>query len=237
MSAYGWDTFWKNERHAFSKVMKIGTTYFCAQLSEFLGIKKGDGILDYGCGPGFVADFFKTREVSVTGVDINDFFIQECRSKHANSIFIKIESNAEANRSIFERDLKGKKFDLIIFLSISQYFKNLEDLEGVLKSVLPYTKASGKIILADVIDPKSSNFKDAISLFRRCLSAGKIDAYFAFMFYLLSSSYRKLSQNVKLLKISRQSLSTIADKNHLNLQQVKNLTIHSTRPNYILTKK
>jgi 2-polyprenyl-3-methyl-5-hydroxy-6-metoxy-1,4-benzoquinol methylase len=237
MSAYGWDTFWKNERDAFSEVMKIGTTYFCERLTELLGVKKGAEIFDYGCGPGFIADFFKSREVSITGADINDFFIRQCRSKHAHSLFIKIESNPEANRGIFDRNLEGKKFDFVIFLSISQYLKNLEDLEGILTSVLPYTKISGKIILADVIDPESSNFKDAFSLFRRCVSSGKIDAYFAFMFYLLSSRYGVLSQNVKLLKISRQSLSTIADKNDLNLQHVKNLTIHSTRSNYILTKK
>jgi SAM-dependent methyltransferase len=237
MNTYGWETFWKNQGRAFDNVMKIGTIYFCAQLSKLFGIKKGDEIFDYGCGPGFVADFFKIKEVSVTGADINDFYIKQCRSKHANSLFIKIESNAEANLPILNRQLREKKFDFVILLSISQYFKNLDDLENVITLLLPYTKINGKIILADVIDPGSSNFNDAFSLLIHCIKERKVVAYFTFMFYLFFSSYRKLSQNVKLLTISRQCLNRIADKNGLNLEYVKDLTIHSTRSNYILTKR
>ena len=237
MSSYTWDSFWKDQRQSFNEMMRINTAYFCEKLSEKIEIENGAEVLDYGCGPGFLVDCLKPGQLSITGADINDFFLDECRRKHPSSLFVKIETDLSVNWKIFHEALKDKKFDFIILLSITQYFKDLRELEDVITFLLRYTKIGGKIILADIVDSETSSLKDAWFLFLHCLRKGKVSLYFGFISYLLFSEYRKISQNVKLLTISRESLNQIANNNKLDLMCVMGLTIQVSRKNYVMTRR
>jgi 2-polyprenyl-3-methyl-5-hydroxy-6-metoxy-1,4-benzoquinol methylase len=237
MDSEGWDNFWRDQRDSFNEVMKIGTTFFGVQLSKSFDLKSGDEILDYGCGPGFLADHLEPKKVVMTCADINPLFIEAGKRNHPAFTFITITSDTDINRKIFEEQLRGKKFDFIILLSIAQYLKNVATLEKVINVLSPYIKEGGKVIIADVIDQSSSAISDALSLFVHCVKKGKILAFFRFIFYLLFSDYRKLSSGIELLKISEESMSQIANNNSLKYKKVRGLTIHSSRTNYVLEKR
>ena len=237
MDLGGWDNFWRDQRDSFNEVMKIGTTFFAVQLTKSFDLKSGDEILDYGCGPCFLADYLEPKHVAMTCADINPLFIEQGKKNHPAFTFIAITSDAEVNKKIFEEQLQGKKFDFIILLSIAQYLKNVAILEKVINILLPYVEEGGKIIVADVIDQSSSAISDALSLFAHCVKRGKIMAFFRFIFYLVFSDYRKLSSGIELLKISEESMGQIANNNSLNYEKVRGLTIHSSRTNYVLEKR
>jgi 2-polyprenyl-3-methyl-5-hydroxy-6-metoxy-1,4-benzoquinol methylase len=237
MNANGWGKFWESQKTSFDDVMKISTAFFATQFTKTFHVSPGNTILDYGCGPGFLEDCLKTKQVSITGADINDFFIEQCKINHPGATFIKITTNIEVNRKILEEELKGKTFDFVILLSITQYLKDVAELESIIRMLYTYTSANGRIIIADVVDPKTSSIKDALALLFYCIKKGKVKAYTMFMLHLLFSNYRTTSMDNKLLQISPEVLCQIAKKNFLECNSIEGLTPHPTRANYILTKK
>lgn len=203
--------------------MKIATGYFTTQLIKKQYIKPGQAILDYGCGPGFVADDLAAAGVSITGVDINAFFIEECRKNHPSHTFILTK----------DLQLGAQKFDLIILLSVAQYLKSAADLQNILQLMLLHLKTDGQIIIADVLDDHTSSIKDAWALFVHCIKKGKIAAFTGFIAYLLFSDYRKISKKTQLLKLPSAAIHEMARNLELDLKEVPGLTLHPSRCNYI----
>ena len=236
MSSSGWNTYWQNQGESFNAAMKIATGFFASQMETVFHINSNNEIFDYGCGPGFLIDGLAPRTKSIVGADINVFFLEQCRKNHPASLFINITTDVETNRRILNEQLEGRKFDYVVLLSISQYFKNMQELEKVVGMLFSCCKENGKIIVADVIDQNTSSLRDAISLFLHCLRKGKVMVFFSFMFYLLFSDYRKLSQKMKLLRVPEKAVSQMADRNGWHYKKIEGLTIHSSRTNYVFAR-
>jgi 2-polyprenyl-3-methyl-5-hydroxy-6-metoxy-1,4-benzoquinol methylase len=237
MSEFKWGNFWYNQKRSFDAVMTISTRIFAMRAEKLFSLKPSDLIFDYGSGPGFLSDYLEPKKISVTGADINKFYLEQSRQNHPHSLFIHISTDIESNKKILESELKQKTFDFIILLSIVQYFENTKEVETVLRTLLPYLKKSGKLIIADVIDQKSSAIRDAIALFFQCAREGKILDFFRFITYLVFSNYSRISREARLLKLSEEAIHKMARENLLNYRQVKGLTIHPSRTNYILTRE
>jgi 2-polyprenyl-3-methyl-5-hydroxy-6-metoxy-1,4-benzoquinol methylase len=237
MSSTTWDIFWKDQRQSFNAAMKIATGYFVTQLEKLYQLKPTSAIFDYGCGPGFVADSLADKSIQITGADINEFFIEECRKNHPASLFMVITTDISTNKKILDEQLKEKRFDYILLLSVAQYFKNTGELEELIRMLRFYMKENGKIIVADVIDENTSSIRDALSLLLHYIKIGKVPTFFRFMFYLMFSNYRKISGKIPLLQIPEQAVRDIAASNELNYEKVKGLTIQPTRSNYIFSNK
>jgi 2-polyprenyl-3-methyl-5-hydroxy-6-metoxy-1,4-benzoquinol methylase len=237
MSSSGWDNFWKGQRKSFYAVMRIATGYFVSQLEKLYHFKPTDAIFDYGCGPGFVADFLASKNIRTTGADINEFFIGECRKNHPASLFMLITTDTTVNKKILEEQLQGRQFDYIILLSVAQYLKTANDLEDIVQLLRIYMKEQGRLIIADVLDDDTSAIRDAIALFTHCMKKGRIGTFIGFMSYLIFSNYRKLQSEVSLLRLPELAISDMAKRNALQYEKVKGLTIHVSRSNYILTHR
>jgi 2-polyprenyl-3-methyl-5-hydroxy-6-metoxy-1,4-benzoquinol methylase len=235
MSSPGWDNFWKGQRRSFYAVMKMATGYFVSKVEKLYHLKPTDDIFDYGCGPGFVADSLAPKKIRITGADINEFFIEECRRNHPGSLFTVITTDIINNKKILEEQLQGKQFDYIILLSVAQYLKATSDLEDIIKLLSSYMKPKGMIIVADVLDENTSSMKDAFSLFTHCIRKGRIGAFAGFISYLVFSDYRTVSKQTKLLLVSEQAMRELAGRNKLSCEKVHGLTIQKSRSNYILS--
>jgi 2-polyprenyl-3-methyl-5-hydroxy-6-metoxy-1,4-benzoquinol methylase len=237
MSSTGWDKFWKDQRQSFYAVMKLATGYFVTQIEKLYQLKPTNEIFDYGCGPGFVADSLAAKNIQITGADINEFFIEECRKNHPASLFMLITTDVAANKKILEEQLKEREFDLIILLSVAQYLKNGSDLEALIGLLRTYMKAGGRLIVADVLDENTSSIRDAFALFIHCIKKGRIGAFVGFISYLMFSNYRTISKQNKLLQVPEQAIRDMAKRNELQCEKVKGLTLQVSRSNYILIKK
>ncbi|OQP61543.1 hypothetical protein A3860_31970 [Niastella vici] len=237
MSSTGWDNFWKDQRQSFWHAMQIATGYFAGQFQKRFQIKQTDTIFDYGCGPGFVADALAKNNISITGADINEFYLEQCRKNHPAASFIHITTEVTANEQILSAALNNKRFDYIIVVSVAQYMKNAAELEAVVKMLLTYLKAGGKLVLADIIDGNTSSLKDALSLLFHYIKIGRVPTFVRFMLYLLFSNYRKVSGKMPLLLIPEQAIRDIAVNNSLTYEKVNGLTIQKTRCNYVLSPK
>jgi 2-polyprenyl-3-methyl-5-hydroxy-6-metoxy-1,4-benzoquinol methylase len=236
--APGWDNFWKGQRRrdSFGEIMRVNTDYFGKQLQRVFGLKASDRILDYGCGPGFLVDYLAKRAIPLTGADINDFFIAQCREHHPGTLFIAITTDPEANRGILRQQLGDRRFDYIVLLSIAQYFKDLPTLERVAQMLGEFLAPGGRIIIADALDEKTSAASDALSLLRHCIMRGQVVRFVRFILYVLFSDYRSISKNTQLLQIPETAIRKIAERSALHFEKVNGLTIHATRTNYVLSK-
>ncbi|MFN0189378.1 MAG: class I SAM-dependent methyltransferase [Bacteroidia bacterium] len=237
MDSTKWSHFWTNQTGAFDTVMKISTSFFAQEIQNKFNLKTTHAILDYGCGPGFLADSLDPVNVKMTGVDINAQYITQNKNNHPRSTFHHISPDVDTTTEILGKHLKGEKFDFIILLSITQYFEDETEIQNIIKMLYPFLKDNGKLIIADVIDPNSSSMQDALSLLIQCIKRKQLTAFLKFISYLLFSDYRKLSKDVKLLKLSENLIKQIAGGLNLDYNKVNGLTLHRSRTNYVLTKK
>ncbi|HEX8059528.1 MAG TPA: methyltransferase domain-containing protein [Cyclobacteriaceae bacterium] len=235
MTIDDWSSFWKKPNNAFNSVMKVSTDFFSRKLAKRYPFKAGESILDYGCGPGFLVGNLVAAGVKVTGADINESFLEENRKNFSGCDFIRISAEPATTLKILSEKLYGKQFDRIILLSIIQYFRSQQEVEEVVRFLKGYLKAGGQMIIADVIDEKTSSARDAMGIFIQCVRQGRILAFASFILYLQGSDYRKVSSKIKLLSLSYDSMKRLADNCSMSLAESKGMTPHPTRSNYILS--
>jgi 2-polyprenyl-3-methyl-5-hydroxy-6-metoxy-1,4-benzoquinol methylase len=229
----GWDGFWENQKESFGEIMRINTSHFAFRVSKEFSLTSRK-VLDYGCGPGFLADSIKNKGVTFTGVDINPYYLEKAKINHPESSFFSISADPHKNTQLFIQYFKNEKFDFIICLSIFQYFPSKEAVQQVIASLLPFLKSDGKVIIADVLDERTSSWRDASALFSHCLIKNRLGLFVRFISYLLFSDYNKLSKDLALLKLSSDNVAEIAKNLKLNFKRIEGLTIHPTRTNYVL---
>jgi 2-polyprenyl-3-methyl-5-hydroxy-6-metoxy-1,4-benzoquinol methylase len=232
-----WTQFWQLERRSFHDVMRIATHHFAAQIAKRFSLNAIHSVFDYGCGPGFLEDYLSKRDVKLFGADINDYFIEECRTNHPNSVFITISTDLSRTKSELNRAFGETKFDFIVVLSIAQYFENTAEFERVITFLNERCKSDGKIIVADIIDENTSTLRDVLGLFSHCVRNGKVIAFLKFVLFVTSSSYAKVHKQTELLRVPESFVRDMCSRNSLAYEKVSGLTIHPSRTNYILSKR
>lgn len=235
MSGQGstWSHFWKAERHAFDDVMRLATQYFANQFCKAFPVSAATSVLDYGCGPGFLADALIPLGVKFSGADINPYFIDRCRQHHPDSGFFCIQTDPSANVAILQR-LIPAPVDYIILLSISQYLSSPAELEQIVSILKPYLKPSGSMIIADVVDENTRSYRDALSLLYHAAASRKLGGFLRFMRYVLRSEYARISKTTHLQFIPERFMIDMCSRQHLGCRRVSGLTFHPTRKNYVL---
>jgi len=232
-----WGKFWETQKTAFYEVMKIATQGFAKKLVATFQINSSHHVLDYGCGPGFLIDDLRHTTHHIAGADINPFFIEQARQNHPHYTFVLIGIDIERTSITLQQQLAEQQYDLIILLSISQYFPDVQSFSRVVDVLSGYLGNTGKIVVADVIDENTSSTRDALALLYLCLKRGKIISFARFMLYVLFSSYSETSRKARLLTISNAEMVTVAMQCGLKCESVPGLTIHPSRSNYVLSKK
>lgn len=69
------------------------------EFSKFLGLLKGNKLLDIGCGSGEHDLWFKENRLEVTGIDISPAMIELCRKKGINAKLMDMEKIEFAENS------------------------------------------------------------------------------------------------------------------------------------------
>src|SRR4051794_22036060 len=142
MSASGWNHFWKDQGESFNSIMVINTSFFGSQIHRLFDLQPNDKIFDYGCGPGLLIDYLSKKEIHPLGADINPSYLQQCKNNHPNSTFFEITPHPAENAGILKKELQNQKFDFVVLLSISQYFKDINELASVIEMLAHYLKTS-----------------------------------------------------------------------------------------------
>lgn len=130
--------------------------------------------------------------------------------------------------------LNGKKFDIIIVMSVLQYYKNKEEVVKLLINILSLSVPGSKVLLCDLI-VQQSKFKEIIEIMIEYFKAGKIRVALSLFFRLRFSKYYEVKKNNGFLILSEQDWKEILSQLNLKGHFIKEkLTLHKRRKNILI---
>ena len=109
-----------------------------------LNLRKGDFLLEVGCGAGAMLLPLSKMGINVAGVDYSTSLIEVAKKVIPNLIAYVTEA--------CELPFKNDEFDAILSFSVFLYFPDYEYAEKVLSEMLRVSKKDAKILIADVPD-------------------------------------------------------------------------------------
>lgn len=115
---------------------------FVSSLISFCGLKKGDSVLDVGCGQGFFSYLFSTHGMKVHGVDVSETGVRGAENLYARlGITFSV---ADIQTLTFP-----KQFDCVFVRSCTLYNTDaFPTQKEVTHNVLRHLKSSGSFIFA-----------------------------------------------------------------------------------------
>ena len=133
------DTSWGKVAGWYGEHLQKDDTYHAKvilpNLVRMAGIKKGERVLDLGCGEGFFARELAKNGAQVVGTDIAKELIAQARAKGGAEYFV-----APSNKLGFAKD---GEFDAVVCVLALQ---NIEDAAGTFKEVRRILAKGGRFI-------------------------------------------------------------------------------------------
>lgn len=231
-----WSNYWKSDPSLFHVIMKYSTAYVAARIRQFNLVKEGDRVLDFGCGPGYLAGSFSNSAVEYEGVDISATYIETAIQNYQDFPNLSFYTLASADQSIIlkEGQLKFSDYQVILIISVIQYFEDHSKLEALLQECKKVLHPHGHIILADVIDEGSSDLWDLFSVMMNSLRKGYFLQFCRFIIQARFSGYNTLRHQNRLLNIKESELKKILDKLGLKSRLLPSLSLQKSRKNYLI---
>ncbi len=232
-----WKSYWANNPKLFRSVMENSTLYFSKKLLKYKLISENDKILDYGCGPGNLANGLKGKIHKYYGVDISETYIQQATKKmeafpefrfihlHTNNPFDELNQFSEQNQL----------FDCIIIFSVVQYFNSKDEVSLLLQHCKSLLKPQGKIILADLLENEKGVWKDVWSNGMHSVTQGYFLSFLFFMVSIKFSNYNDVKNNCKLLHISQTEVENICKKIGFTCSLLPKITLQKSRNSFCIS--
>lgn len=231
-----WGNYWQENPKLFTTVMEKSTEYVAHKLTHNQLIGANSQVLDFGCGPGYLANALKGRIAGYFGVDISEQYIASAKDKCKDNPNFQFKAFplGESINSLSTLEKGGKKFDTIIILSVIQYFEKKEDVLNLLEKCKQLLKSGGKIILADVITHEHGLIKDIIAILAHSIKNRYFFQFLKFMVVAKQSKYNQLRKSKKLLTLSKAEMLSFAHQLKLELDILPTITMQSSRISYCL---
>jgi 2-polyprenyl-3-methyl-5-hydroxy-6-metoxy-1,4-benzoquinol methylase len=231
-----WGIFWQENPKLFRKVMEKSTEFVASKLTQNRLVGTDTHLLDFGCGPGYLANVLKGKIASYHGIDISHQYIEIAKEKckdYSNFHFqaFPIEQSIHS-LSLLEED--GKRFDTIIILSVVQYFEKKDDVVTLLEKCKLLLNQGGKIILADIISHEKGLLKDLVGIFLHSIKNNYLFSFLKFMIVAKQSKYNELRKSHKLLTLSKPEIVSIAKQLNLALDILPTITMQRSRISYCM---
>lgn len=228
-----WESYWSVKKPGFDYIMRNTTPVFHEKYLKRTDIKPHHVFLDFGCGPGFLIEKLPA-ENKIIGADISRDYIEFCEEKFRSSENIFFECITEKNS--FQTILSKEKPDVIIAISVIQYFENNLVLKKYIDEVKNYSKENKKsiqLIIADIIPQKNSKLIDVFEVFLHSIRKGYFLDFFRFCYEVLHSDYN--SKQLKVNKTNPEFFELYAKEHHLKLEFLKNVTVNKNRYSLVFT--
>ncbi len=232
-----WGNYWKENPKLFVKVMEKSTQFVAKKLQLHQLINHSTNLLDFGCGPGYLANALKGKINSYYGVDISSKYIQIAQAKCADTanFYFREFPLEQSISSLTLLKQEGKQFDTIIILSVIQYFEKKEDVLALLENCKAILAAGGKILLVDVIENEKGLWKDAVSVMMDSIKNGYLFSFIQFMLRAKLSKYNSLRKKHQLFMLSKEEVVEIATQSALQVSILPCITLQSSRISYCLS--
>ena len=186
-----WLDYWQ-QKNAFDETMSINYAYFLDRVEQHVTLTPQTTVLDIGSGPGHLADAWHNRVGRLVCLDVSERYNNQVRNRHANHANRVVYDLPADDFLNFDR-LAGQTFDLVIMMSVLQYYPNIAAVERLLDNLKKLAKPGTKILLCDLIVSQGM-LKDVVSVLERSWQEGRLLHMLSLLFRLRFSDYYPIQQ-------------------------------------------
>lgn len=230
-----WLEFWQKKNN-FDEKMHDNYNFFLSKVEDYITLSKDLTVLDWGSGPGHLADAWHNKVQAIHGADVSERYNAIASAKHSNHkniFFHNIHPNDYLNLHI----LPPIKFNLVIVMSVLQYYRNKEEVKQLLKNLLAFTAPDATILLADLI-VHNGLWRDLLGLLKQSIKKGTFFSVLFFIIQLRFSRYYYVKKKQGLLVISETEWKEMLDDLQLNYTIIPEpITLQKDRKSILIQVK
>lgn len=210
-----WSEFWQ-QKNDFDESMIDNYQFFLSKVESYVQPDASSRVLDIGSGPGHLEDAWHNRVAEIHGLDISERYNQIALSKHNNHphvFFHHLKPDDFLNFSF----LGNKKFDIIIVMSVLQYYPDKEKVKELLKTIQQFAAPGAKLLLCDLVVHEGM-LKDLMSILWESLWKGRLFSMLQFLFKLRFSKYYQIKKKEGFLVIREEEWSSLLHELQLQFE-------------------
>ncbi|GAB3991277.1 hypothetical protein GCM10028807_21010 [Spirosoma daeguense] len=227
-----WLDFWQKE-NKFDNAMSNNYAYFLAKVEKYVTLSKTQRVLDIGSGPGNLEDAWHDRVAEIHGIDISQRYNEMGRDKHANHPTVFFHDLSPDDYLNFS-PVANKQFDIIIVMSVVQYYRNADEVEKLLRNIKQLAAPGAKALICDIM-VGGGIIKDIVSIVNQSVREGRLFAMMKLLFELRFSSYHEVRKANGFLELPELQWLALARKVGLNAQFTNEpLTLQKDRKNLLI---
>ncbi|GAB3889920.1 class I SAM-dependent methyltransferase [Spirosoma agri] len=227
-----WLDFWQEENE-FDNSMSVNYGYFLARVEKYIPLSKNLKVLDIGSGPGNLETAWHDRVAEMHGLDISKRYNEIARNVHAQHPTVHFH-DLPADDYLNFSPVLNQRFDVIIVMSVVQYYRNVAEVEQLLASMKQVAAPGAKAMICDLM-VGGSVLKDIGSIIGRSLRQGQLLTMIRLLVRLRFSSYYKVRKNNGFLVVPKQEWLAICQRLGLNAKFVDEpLTMQQERQNLLI---
>lgn len=227
-----WLDYWQQE-NAFDQSMSMNYAYFLDRVERYVTLTHETAVLDVGSGPGHLADAWHDRVGTLVCLDISKRYNDLVRQRHANHPNVTVY-DLPADDFLNFSPLDGQTFDLVIVMSVLQYYPNVAAVETLLLNLKRLAKPGTKVLLCDLIVGEGM-LKDVVSVLGRSLRQGRLLSMLSLLFRLRFSAYYGVRQQNGFLIIPKSEWEALCKRLHLNARFLPEpITLQQDRLNLLI---
>ena len=227
-----WLDFWQKENE-FDNSMTANYAYFLARVEQYIPLSKTQKVLDIGSGPGNLEDAWHNRVAEMHGLDISKRYNELARAKHAAHPHVYFH-DLPADDYLNFSPVAKQQFDVIIVMSVVQYYRSEEEVEELLRAIKAVAAPGAKALICDLMVGGSA-LKDVLSIMGRSLRQGQLLSMMTLLFRLRFSSYYIVRKENGFLVIPEREWLEMARRVGVDARFVKEpLTMQQERRNLLI---
>jgi 2-polyprenyl-3-methyl-5-hydroxy-6-metoxy-1,4-benzoquinol methylase len=227
-----WLDFWQHENE-FDESMSTNFNYFLARVETHIPLSKTLRVLDIGSGPGNLEDAWHNRVAEIHGLDISKRYNEIARARHAASGNVHFHDLNPDNYLDF-RPIEGQQFDVIIVMSVVQYYRNIQEVEQLLQTIKRVAAPGARALICDLMVGESF-VNDLLGLMKQSLQQGQFLATIKLLFRLRFSSYYTVRKENGFLIIPEQEWMAMCQRVGLKARFLSEpITLQRERRNLLI---
>jgi 2-polyprenyl-3-methyl-5-hydroxy-6-metoxy-1,4-benzoquinol methylase len=227
-----WLDFWQ-QKNEFDESMSMNYRYFLDHVEAHVSLTPQTRVLDIGSGPGHLADAWQGRVGRLVGLDISQRYNDLVRTRHARHPNV-VTIDLDATNYLDFSAIAGQQFDVIVVMSVVQYYRNAAEVEQLLTNIRAVAAPGATALLCDLI-VKPGMLGDIVSAMWRSLKQGQLVSMLGLMVRLRLSAYYRTRQQNDLLAIPEADWLQMCNTLTLNARFLPEpLTLQHDRQNLLI---
>ncbi len=227
-SANAWIPWWQAETITRDTDWRKNMEIFVRATRPLLEYGAHDVVLDLGCGPCALAEFIADSVKEIHCLDVSARYLDLCRKKFAgrdNVFFYKLDESRYTDLSIFE----DRKFSLVVCSSVIQYYRNIGEVEKIIREVRRIARPRARFLIAD-IPTRRGSLSDTLGLLKTGFRENYLLESMRVLYRKTMSDYRKRRSATGLLFFSISDLDRLIDRLDLSARILSTpLTVNANR--------